>query len=85
MPEFRFVHRYDPSYGWDFSCEEHRIRGGLEHLPHYRYEDCVREAESALRFFLVDVYEELGEPLPRAEDVRIVHVRETPAAVVPAA
>jgi hypothetical protein len=86
MLNFRVTHEYDDIYGWSFRCDEHRISGGLEHLPHHRYEDCVREAESALWFLLEYVYERRSVPLPRPEDVRIVHVMETPtAASAPAA
>ncbi|MDO8187174.1 hypothetical protein Q5424_28910 [Conexibacter sp. JD483] len=81
MPEFRFVHTYHPGVGWGFRCDERRIGGGSEHRPHDGLAGSRREAEAVAWFVLEGDAEELGQPLPRPEDVRIMHVLETPAAV----
>lgn len=86
MLDFRFVHTYHPGYGWGFRCDEHRIGGGSDDRPDGGLAGSHHAAEDAAWFVLEGIAEERGEPLPRPEDVRIVHVLETAAAAsVPAA
>jgi hypothetical protein len=78
MRTIRITHCHEAGYGWSFeSPDVPRFRGGP--APEADFEEACRWAEDAVQFLLEFEAEERGDS--QVEEVRVVHLVETPAAV----
>jgi hypothetical protein len=76
MRTIRIAHYHEPGYGWSFDSPDiPRFSGGP--APEADFEEACRWAEDAVQFVLEGEAEERGDS--QVEQVRVVHLVETPA------